>query len=349
VRKFRILSDVLKSKFLHKPFYVHFYVTRRCLFRCKMCSVWRYGTTKEELPVEKIAVLAERLRQIGVPNVVFTGGEPFLREDLPEITRAFVENGISVRVQTTGAKIVTPKRIDEVIQAGAEHFTVSLDSLDANKLDRICGSDGLWDSAVATIRHIVRRLPYSVNVVNTVVSKLNIEELPELVEFVDSLGAYSSLVPVHLVRSRDEENLIRGFGEDFLLGPEDAGLVDKAYAKIIEMKKAGKKIGSSLRFLEESREALKTGDYSFACDAGWLYFVVFPDGSLSVCDEIEPFCNVLDDGFVSYFGSEEYRRRVYSQIKGCRGCIYGCWRETSYLVKSNRVLFERILSFLGRG
>jgi len=346
MRKLKIFSDVLRSKFLHKPFYVHYYITRRCVFKCKMCSIWKYGNVEEEPSVERISELARRLRKIGVPNVVFTGGEPFIRKELPEITRAFTDAGIAVRVQTTGAKIVTPERIDAVVDAGAQHFTVSLDSLDPDKQDAICQTKGLWDSAVQTIKHIVKRLPKSVNVVNTVVSRANIEELPRIVEFVDGLGAYSSLVPVHLLPSNEQQNLIRNYAKEMTFRPGDALIIDAAYDAVIAMKRRGARIGASMKFLEASREALKTGDYSFACDAGWLYFVVFPDGSLSPCDEIEPFCNVLDDGFLDYFGSQKYNQKVNELIKPCRGCIYGCWRETSYLIRDNRVLFERICSFL---
>ena len=346
MRKLKIFSDVLKSKLLHRPFYVHYYITRRCLFRCKMCSIWRYGNVAEEPPVETVAEIARRLRRIGVPNVVFTGGEPFLRDELPQITRAFREAGIAVRVQTTGAKIVTPERLDAVIDAGAEHFTVSLDTLDAAKQDEICGSKGLWDSAVNTIKYVVKRLPKSVNVVNTVVSRQNIKELPQIVEFVDGLGAYSSLVPVHLLSSDKQENLIRSYAEEMAFRRGDAPLIDEAYDAVVEMKRRGKRVGASMKFLEASREALKTGDYGFACDAGWLYFVVFPDGALSPCDEIGPLCNVLDDDFLTFFGSKEYSQKVADLVSPCRGCIYGCWRETSYLVRDNRVLLERILSFI---
>ncbi|MBN1594223.1 MAG: radical SAM protein, partial [Candidatus Coatesbacteria bacterium] len=324
----------------------HYYITRRCVFKCRMCSIWKYGDIKEEPPLEKIAELARRLRKIGTANVVFTGGEPFMRKELPEIARIFTNAGIAVRVQTTGSKIVTPERLDAVIDGGAEYFTVSLDTLDPAKQDAICQTEGLWDSAVNSIKHIVSRLPNSVNVVNTVVSRANIEELPQMVEFVDGLGAYSSLVPVHLLPSAEQENLIRNYAEEMTFKPGDAPLIDKAYDAVIAMKRKGAKVGASMKFLEASRAALKTGDYGFNCDAGRLYFVVFPDGSLSPCDEIEPFCNVFDDNFLSYFGSPEYRKKVESLVKPCPGCIYGCWRETSYLIRDSRVLLERVLSFI---
>jgi len=223
---------------------------------------------------------------------------------------------------------------------------VSLDSLDPRKHDEICGSTGLFDSAVATVKHIVKRLPKSVNVVNTVVSRANIEELPKIVEFVDGLGAYSSLVPVHLLPSSDDENLIRNYAAEMVFSPDDSPVIDEVYDKVVELKRRGKRVGSSFRFLEESREALKTGDYSFNCDAGWLYFVIFPDGSLSPCDELDPFCNVMDDGFLQYFGSPEYKKQVERLVRPCPGCIYGCWRETSHLIRSNRVLLERVFSFI---
>ena len=39
-------------------------------------------------------------------------------------------------------------------------------------------------------------------------------------------------------------------------------------------------------------------------------------------------------------------QKVSELIRPCAGCIYGCWRETSYLIRDSRVLFERICSFL---
>ena len=80
------------------PVYAHFGVTHRCDLTCKMCGIWRYGNKKEELSLEEIEVVAQRMARIGVVQVSLGGGEPFAREDLPEICRIFTKAGVNTRV-----------------------------------------------------------------------------------------------------------------------------------------------------------------------------------------------------------------------------------------------------------
>jgi len=72
-----------------QPVYVIYETTDRCNLRCRMCSVWRRADREAELNLGQIDVLAGRLRDMGVVVVSLSGGEPFLREDLPEIIRIF--------------------------------------------------------------------------------------------------------------------------------------------------------------------------------------------------------------------------------------------------------------------
>ena len=56
----------------------------------------------EELPAQDVEVVARRLAGLGARHLVLTGGEPFLRPDLPEIIAIFRRHGFSIRVQTNG-------------------------------------------------------------------------------------------------------------------------------------------------------------------------------------------------------------------------------------------------------
>jgi len=73
--------------------YLIFYVTNRCNFQCKFCFYYEEiekGLKPDEMTLEEIARLTRRLGPL--LQLSLTGGEPFLRQDLAEITRLFVED-----------------------------------------------------------------------------------------------------------------------------------------------------------------------------------------------------------------------------------------------------------------
>jgi MoaA/NifB/PqqE/SkfB family radical SAM enzyme len=340
-----IINGLLKSKISGAPFYSHYYITRRCLYRCKMCSIWKNGDKKEEPSLEIIDKIASRMSEMNVSNVVFTGGEPFLRPDLHDIVKIFKDKGLSVRLQTTGASYIKDAMLEKVINAGVQHITISLDTLDSKKQDEICQSKDLWESAVRAIKLSVELLPRGVVVANTVVSKMNIEELPKIVEFITSIGAYSSLVPVHLTDNPEERNPIRCYEDAFILRETDIPTVERVYKDIFRMKKEGYKIGSSSKFLHDSFSTILTRNQKWSCDAGKYYFVIYPGGDVAICDDYPPNWNILDPYFIENFYGDKSRKIISELIENCRGCIYGCWRETSYLLHHPGVLLEQGKNF----
>ena len=77
----KIAKGILLSKILRKPFYIHFYVTRRCNLRCKMCNVWKNRDSKE-MNLREIKTAAQKIKKLGASHIVITGGEPLLRKDI---------------------------------------------------------------------------------------------------------------------------------------------------------------------------------------------------------------------------------------------------------------------------
>lgn len=73
--------------------YVILYVTNRCNFQCEFCFYYEEiekGLKSDEMTLDEIARLAERLGPL--LQLSLTGGEPFLRKDLSDITSLFVDN-----------------------------------------------------------------------------------------------------------------------------------------------------------------------------------------------------------------------------------------------------------------
>lgn len=118
--------------------------TGRCHSRCVSCAWWA-TTGDAEMTVTEFAGLAQALRSMGTRLVVFSGGEPLLRDDVWAIARVFRDRGIVLHLLTSGLLL----RRDAA--RVAEYFSrviVSLDGADPEQYRAIRGVDGFAAVAV---------------------------------------------------------------------------------------------------------------------------------------------------------------------------------------------------------
>lgn len=340
----RVARGIITSKLFKYPFYCHFYVTRRCNFRCKMCNVWTHGDRKWEMSLSEIERAADILQKLRIPNIVISGGEPFLRRDLPEIVNIFSVRGFSIRLQTNGSSNID--RLEQVIAAGLNDINISFHSLDPEKHDFITGIKGAWESAHESLKYAVKRLPKSMVAAATTVSDLNIDEFEDIVKYVNGLGAFSIPIPLMQPGDSSSEEMYRARSDELKPVSHANNHLHRVFQHIKEHKESGAKVAISYNFLDDFYKILQNGDMRWKCDAGLLYFLVLPDGSLSPCNEIQPRYHLLDDNFPDTFWTEKYRDEMVEIQEKCAGCMHACWRDVSYLFRSNRILFERIHTYL---
>ena len=339
------------------PVYAHFGITHFCNLTCKMCGIWRYGNRKEELSLEEIGQVAERMARIGAVQVSIGGGEPYAVDHLEEAAKLFVDQGLNLRVLTNGVGIGNGRnmdlsreylsRIDKTIDYGVKNFSISLDSLYPARFDYICESEGSWDEAVRTMTHIGKRLhgvPGSMPTINCVVSHLNLEELPDMVRFARDIGFAISFLPIELLSDAKagqknwERRFIRYHPEMGIVGNagQVSSRIDKTYDALIQMKADGLPILNSTPYLESSRQYLKTGRFpSEGCDAGKLYFSIAPNGQFTVCHRtVHQHKHFLDPDFEEYFNSAMYEQIRKMEAASCEGCMRACWIDTSHMFRT---------------
>ena len=345
--KLQHISRIAKAALTRSvPVYAHFGITHRCDLTCKMCGIWRYGNEKEELSLAEMQEVARRMRRLGVVQVSIGGGEPFMRKDLEEIVKAFVGEGLNLRV-LTNAVDVPEERIRKTIENGCKNFSISLDSLYPARFDYICEKEGSWDGAVKNMTLIGKLLQGTDGfpMINCVVSHLNLEELSDMAHFAREIGFGISYLPVELLS--DAKDGVRNWEARFIrYRPElqidvDANAsvgarIDKAYDQVIELKRKGFPILNSTPYLEASRHYLKTGQFpAEGCDAGALYFSVAPNGQFTICHRtLHQHKHFLDPDFETYFRSEVYERIRLQEAGGCEGCMRACWIDTSSMFRT---------------
>ena len=123
--------------FQNAPVYVQFYVTARCNLTCEQCNIIYANADVRECTIDEVERISDNFATIGVAIVLLTGGEPFACKDLPKIIRAFESRGVHVRMQTNG--FASEEQIARAVEAGGKDISISLDSLQPRRQDKING------------------------------------------------------------------------------------------------------------------------------------------------------------------------------------------------------------------
>ena len=328
---------------LRSPIYVQWAVTKRCNLNCRMCNSNRSRQGELELDLDDVARLADVLTQMGIGVLILTGGEPFVRSDLVDVYRTFARRGIVPRLQTNGI-LADGDRLRQLVDLGLSEMTLSLDSLNEELQDDINGRRGTWRQTIEALARVSCILPREANLsgVNVVVSKRNVHEVPQVVKFIDAIGFYASVIPVHVSRHRDRSFIIRKSADDFHFDPDDSPAVDRLYETLMAMKRRGARIQNSLRFLRESPHFLKYGHTQWRCDSPRLFFSISPSGSFLPCVDIAYERPMLGDTFLRDWRNGEIAREIAPLVQKCPGCMYACWPEVTYACSDP-------MTFLGRG
>ena len=171
---------------LAAPFRVDIALTYACNNKCVHCYSASPRPFKNELSTEKWFKVIDKLAEIGVPNILFTGGEPTLRNDLPELIRHAEEKGLVTGLVTNGRKLSNRNFLHQLVKAGLDYIQVTLESNRPEVHDKITGVKGSWEETVKGIKNILEEGVYLD--VNTTLNKFNIDHLDEWVDFLYNLG-----------------------------------------------------------------------------------------------------------------------------------------------------------------
>jgi MoaA/NifB/PqqE/SkfB family radical SAM enzyme len=153
-----------------------------------MCAIAGLLPKEEELSTEKVLRVVDEVRRYGIPEILLTGGEPFLREDIFAICAYIRKNNLR-SIITTNAACIDKGLVEEIDRSGISHLHVSLDGLEDTH-DFFRGS-GVFKKAVAAIEMLNQKRSsgnhFSIGVACTVMDR-NVRELSGLVKFLDEMG-----------------------------------------------------------------------------------------------------------------------------------------------------------------
>jgi 12,18-didecarboxysiroheme deacetylase len=226
----RLPSHLLQFSKDKKPVVV-WNMTRRCNLRCVHC----YAQAKDiefenELSTAEGKNLIDDLANFGSPVILFSGGEPTLRKDLPELAAYAREKGMRAVISTNGTLIDRDlaKRLKDV---GLSYVGVSLDGVrDTN--DRFRGVKGAFDAALRGL-HNCQEAGIKVGLRFTI-NKQNVRDIPAIFDLLEA-EKIPRICFYHLVYAGRGSNMV---SEDLSL-EESRQAVDLITLKTKELHEKG--------------------------------------------------------------------------------------------------------------
>lgn len=170
------------------PFTIAWEVTRACAFACVHCRADAQHTRDpNELTTEEGFRLLDRFKTFGSPIIVFTGGDPMMRRDLFDLIRHATELGLRASLTPTATALPTVERLKQAMDAGVRRIALSLDAPSPEVHDAFRQVPGSWARTMQILRN-AQSVGLSAQI-NTTVTRHNVHLLPEMVQFVEEVGA----------------------------------------------------------------------------------------------------------------------------------------------------------------
>lgn len=300
------------SKIPSAPYRMDLALTYRCNNDCLHCYNAR-ERSHPELPTAKWKKIIDQLWKYGVPHLVFTGGEPTLRNDLPELISHSEVNGQITGLNTNGRRLSDSNYVNQLVNAGLDHVQITIESHLPAIHDEMVNKKGAWRQTVSGIENVLDTPLYVMT--NTTMLRDNSPKLANTLDFLGSLGVPTIGLNA-LIYSGRGINVGTGLSESELAPLLEIAqrLTDKYNQRLIWY--------TPTQYCHFDPMQLELGVKG--CTAAMYNMCIESDGSVIPCQSYyEPLGNVLIDDWNSIWNhklSKSLRERSYVGRK-CEGCV----------------------------
>ncbi len=167
------------------PYRMDLALTYRCNNDCAHC----YNARERDFPELDTATwkkILDTLWTLGIPHIVFTGGEPTLREDLPELIAYAESLGQITGLNTNARRLSDPRYVARLVDAGLDHVQITLESHDPDIHDRMVRVKGAHRQTVQGLKNALESPLYVMT--NTTMLRDNVREIPQTLDFLAEIG-----------------------------------------------------------------------------------------------------------------------------------------------------------------
>jgi radical SAM protein with 4Fe4S-binding SPASM domain len=288
-------------------------LTFRCSNDCVHCYAGGPHETAE-LNTSQWKEVIDRLSQIGVFIVTFTGGEPTLRGDLPELLLYAQNKGMVTGLITNGRKLKDPAYVKALEASGLDFVQVTLESHTPKIHDLMTATEGSWKETVAGIKNAVKSQIYVTT--NTTLSKHNAQDFLRTIDYIKELN-------------------VAAFGCNSLIYSGKANAASQEFALPVEalnellpkIRDKANQLGLKFLWYTPTQycqlDPVQLGLGVKSCTAAMINMCVGPNGDVYPCQSyFESLGNILVDSWEKIWNnplSVKIRNREYVEPK-CKDC-----------------------------
>jgi radical SAM protein with 4Fe4S-binding SPASM domain len=167
------------------PYRMDLAITYRCNNDCAHCYNARTRNFPE-LSTDEWKRVLDKVWQLGIPHVVFTGGEPTLRNDLPQLIAHAEQNGQITGLNTNARRLSDPYYVESLVAAGLDHVQITVESNDAAVHDEMVQAKGAYPQTLAGLQNVLTTPLYVMT--NTTMLRTNVHSIPATLDFLAELG-----------------------------------------------------------------------------------------------------------------------------------------------------------------
>ena len=266
------------------PYRMDLAVTYRCNNNCAHCYNAR-SRSFPELDTDQWKRVLDKVWELGIPHVVFTGGEPTLRNDLPELIAHAEQNGQITGLNTNARRLSDERFLESLVQAGLDHVQVTVESSDEDIHDKMVGCKGAFPQTVAGLKNALASPLFVMT--NTTMLKTNVKTIPDTLDFLSGLG-----VPIIGL------NALIYSGKGATVG---TGLIDRELHPLLETARTKTEMRGQRLIWYTPTEYCGFDPTSLdlgvkGCTAALYNMCVEPDGSVLPCQSYyQRLGNILND------------------------------------------------------
>lgn len=179
-------KNILQDKFGREHTYLRISLTERCNLRCSYCMPEegvQLSPKSHLMTYEEVYEIAKTFVDKGVTKIRLTGGEPFVRKDIPVVLEKLAS--LPVELSITSNAVIIDKFIDVLKANGIKKINVSLDSLNKDKFTHITRRNQ-FDKVYNNILLLVKE-GFTVKVNAVLMKDFNEDEIIDFIELTSDL------------------------------------------------------------------------------------------------------------------------------------------------------------------
>jgi MoaA/NifB/PqqE/SkfB family radical SAM enzyme len=310
----KVSRIVINALTPNRPHHVQWMITRKCNYRCRGCNVWKEQDPRE-LSTEEVKRGLNILKELGIVEIVLSGGDPLLREDADEIIK-HASNLFITTVYDNGS--MATKKMEAL--RNVDFVAISIDSLDEAKNDYIKAVPGAWKKAMKAVKTLHNE-GISVAVTPTI-SQLNLYEIVDITNYFNHKGIPVWYCLYSFDQSQDANQLFRiGKANDEFIIKDKQAMV-KLCDSLIEMQKKSNKVLMTTKLIKALRNLFLEDRRTWNCRALQNFLVIDHLGRVAGCHNHNFAGSVFD--LPKIWNSERFNllRKTYNE---CTQCAYLCY------------------------